>query len=314
MITAEPSIAADECYRCGYALHGIADDQACPECGLLAARSRRFTDELHNTRPKWLRNISRGVKLVLLALLIGTSWPFVFGGVIEPLFYRTSARTRWISSVEEFLPLAGWDVAALLFASGATLLSMKERYDPADRADRHRRVGLRIAATAPLIAMALMHVQLRIIFRSIYRESVILWYAFWLVLAAGLIPMPLLLFLQLRSLAKRDRSAHLAEHCVIAGDGATCAILYMGVVLFLAWRFDWNLGGRSLGLFFWLLLVMSVAMSLFLLWSLYLLIRFAIAFHRAAKQLRQKWDRDDRSITSDRPDVDGRTRPSVSAN
>ena len=30
---------SDECYRCGYALIGIANDQACPECGLLAERS-----------------------------------------------------------------------------------------------------------------------------------------------------------------------------------------------------------------------------------------------------------------------------------
>ena len=47
-IPAEP--AKDECYRCGYNLLGIADDQACPECGLLAQRSRRVTDELHDTR------------------------------------------------------------------------------------------------------------------------------------------------------------------------------------------------------------------------------------------------------------------------
>ena len=42
----------DDCYRCGYPLLGIDDEQACPECGLLARRSRRQTDELHNTRPE----------------------------------------------------------------------------------------------------------------------------------------------------------------------------------------------------------------------------------------------------------------------
>ena len=47
----------DECYRCGYDIRGIASDQPCPECGLLAERSRRVTDELHNTRPTWLRTI-----------------------------------------------------------------------------------------------------------------------------------------------------------------------------------------------------------------------------------------------------------------
>jgi len=34
------------------------------------------------------------------------------------------------------------------------------------------------------------------------------------------------------------------------------------------------------------------------LWSVYLLIRFAIAFHSAARQLRQKWKRDDRATAS----------------
>ncbi len=51
--------AQGTCYRCGYVLHGIADDQPCPECGLLAERSRRVSDELHDTRPRWLARIAR---------------------------------------------------------------------------------------------------------------------------------------------------------------------------------------------------------------------------------------------------------------
>jgi hypothetical protein len=38
-----------------------------------------------------------------------------------------------------------------------------------------------------------------------------------------------------------------------------------------------------------------LATILFLLWSTYLLIRFAIAFHIAARNLRRQWLRDDRS-------------------
>ena len=71
-LEAEPR--ATNCYRCGYDLRGIADDQPCPECGLLAERSRRMTDELHNTRPRWLRRISLGVWLILLSLVVLCTW------------------------------------------------------------------------------------------------------------------------------------------------------------------------------------------------------------------------------------------------
>ena len=47
-----------------------------------------------------------------------------------------------------------------------------------------------------------------------------------------------------------------------------------------------------------MMLVMSVASGLFILWSLYLLVRFAIAFWIAAGKLQHKWTRDDRSLST----------------
>jgi len=44
-----------------------------------------------------------------------------------------------------------------------------------------------------------------------------------------------------------------------------------------------------------LVLAGMVGSSLFLLWSLYVFIRFTLSFHRAANALRSKWDRDDRA-------------------
>jgi Tfp pilus assembly protein PilO len=44
-----------------------------------------------------------------------------------------------------------------------------------------------------------------------------------------------------------------------------------------------------------LFMLMLVAAFLFLLWAIYLLARFGIAFHLAARQLRAKWQRDDLS-------------------
>ena len=80
MVDTEP---ADTCYRCGYALRGVANDRPCPECGLLAERSRRVSDELHNSRPRWLRRISRGVNVLLFALLLIVGWGFALGPVME---------------------------------------------------------------------------------------------------------------------------------------------------------------------------------------------------------------------------------------
>jgi hypothetical protein len=73
------STVTDACYRCGYPLVGIANEQACPECGLLAERSRRVSDELHDARPQWLRKLSLGTKLILIGLVAASSWPIIFG-------------------------------------------------------------------------------------------------------------------------------------------------------------------------------------------------------------------------------------------
>src|SRR5580765_3129732 len=105
---------ADACYRCGYDLRGIADDQPCPECGLLARRSRRPTDELHNSRPRWLRRISRGANLILLAILIAAVWPFLWPAVLE-VYYWTTIGTRY--GFTGFT--VGFAAAAILLATGA---------------------------------------------------------------------------------------------------------------------------------------------------------------------------------------------------
>src|SRR5262245_33731572 len=85
---------ADECFRCGYALRGIADDQACPECGLLAERSRRVTDELHDTRPKWLRKLAIGTWMILLSIAIVFPWAGI-RLAMSPWISRQFFTMRW---------------------------------------------------------------------------------------------------------------------------------------------------------------------------------------------------------------------------
>lgn len=300
---------ADECYRCGYDLRGIADDQPCPECGLLAERSRRVTDELHNTRPRWLRKLAWGINFILLAIAAAVAWPYVFE-TLQRHYYQwlrsTGWRRRpglWIEWMM-YTPQAGMLVAALLLLVGGFLLASREGYAPADRVDRARRILLRVAVAVPFLALVL-HLYGRTLLwlavRGMYFPPD--WTVLQVIAAAlatvGCVPLPLLVFFQLRSLAKRARSVWLAEHCAIVGIGTSCALLYVGAIWLLseraeAWGFGTHWTGRS-NVFLALLTLLFAAAILFVFWAVVLLVRFAIAFWRASRQLRRAWQRDDRS-------------------
>jgi hypothetical protein len=116
--------------------------------------------------------------------------------------------------------------------------------------------------------------------------------------SVGCLPLPLLMFVRLRGLAKRARSAHLAEHCMIVGIGTSVSLAYVSLALLLLYNGDQWFGDNwssrsnaSMGL----LLALWTSALLFALWSVYLLIRFAIAFGSAARKLRHKWRVDDRA-------------------
>src|ERR1700683_2690941 len=117
MSIAADQLSADDCYRCGYDLRGIANDRACPECGLLAQRSRRVSDELHNTRPRWLRKLARGVWLMLLALILLFVLPILADQSREWLYRRSWFGNSW-TTVYVFLPLAGLAIPAGMFLMG----------------------------------------------------------------------------------------------------------------------------------------------------------------------------------------------------
>ena len=303
----------DTCYRCAYSLLGIDDERPCPECGLLARRSRRATDELHNSRPRWLRRISRGANLVLLAIVVAIAgllaWPFAYRGVYM-LLSSVMPYRLW-----NYGPLFGVGVGAVLLFVGALFLASAEGYPPADRADRRLRLALRLAAALPLLAIGLLIVRGLLWMRTVRAMLVAVggsrWWlgpldvVIWAIAAVGCVSLPLLLFLQLRGLARRARSAHLAEHCLIVGLGTSATVLYVcGVMYVFEHAREWDLGthwvSRS-NVALALMLVCGVAGLLFTLWSLYLLIRFAIAFRAASRQLQVKWTSDDKSIPAAEP-------------
>jgi hypothetical protein len=295
----EQGAVIDQCYRCGYDLRGIPTEQACPECGLLAERSCRVTDELHNTRPRWLRTISLGTNLILLAIAILGTWPIVIESFRREIYGLLSLLHLDPRLDENLLLLIGWDVAAILQLIGAFLLTTPERYEPADRSDRTLRRLLRLASDVPLLVMVVQHVILELI---VWRG------AYWwvqhseLAIAVGFVlcaPLPLLLFLHLRGLARRARSAHLAEHCAIVGSGASATLLVLPMVVAVEIHGDTLFGTYWTSRSMLLLVIEGLIFStvlLFLLWSVYLLIRFAITFAGAARQLRQHWKQADRAL------------------
>jgi hypothetical protein len=287
----------DECYRCGYDLRGIANDAACPECGLLAERSRRITDELHDTRPRWLRSLSWGINLILLALVAPLVGLFIFP-VLDTSFNWLGFR---FPVTEEFFNVLGFDLAAAFLALGVFLLTRPEGYAPADRADRDLRFWLRMLAIVPALAMVIVHSYAPVLVGiggALMESQLWAWAPIFTAIVAFL---PLLLFIHLRGLAKRARSAHLAEHCMIVGIGTFASLLYVAAVNALVnnaqglgLEADWETRS-TVSLI--MMLVLGIASALFLLWSLYLLLSFAEAFWTAARTLRCKWSRDDRSVT-----------------
>jgi hypothetical protein len=305
--TAEPpfDLAADECYRCGYQLRGVADDQPCPECGLLAERSRRPTDELYDTRPGWLARLAWGVRLILLALLALVAWPFIAQVATEQLrFARGWASARYALWVHAMW--FGADAAALFLLGGVWLLTGREGYGPADRADASRRFLLRFVAFAPVLGLLILHGASQAAAAGgpgnpMWADSTGPGFVIPFILGTvGTAPLPVLLYLQLRSLAKRAHSAHLAEHCLIVGVGNALTLLYIPLFALLgAYAEQWGLGSN------WssrskVSLAMTVALCasslLFALWNVYLLVAFSFAFARASGQLRRAWRRSDRSV------------------
>jgi hypothetical protein len=296
MTTASAEPIKDQCYRCGYDLRGFTNDQACPECGLLAERSRRPSDELHDTRPRWLRSLSWGIIFILLAIAA----PFV-GPPLAALILNLYPQAWYLA--------IGLDLAAIFLFLAVIFLTRKEGYPPADLADHRLRTQLRWMTAVPLLAALLLHLEIFLDSTFGISASAEMICATAAALSVSFAVLPLLLFLRLRGLAVRARSAHLVEHCTIVGIGTSASMLYITAAAVILYRPDWfgldeNWTWRS-GIALLMQLLFGVAAILFILWSLYLLTRFALAFWFAARQLRQKWSRDDRSLITSPVSHDG---------
>ena len=302
--TSSAHSASGTCLRCGYDLRGVPDSASCPECGLGAARSRRPTDALRDTRPAWLRSLSIGVWLMLLAVPVVLIWPMIAEEIRQAVYTRLTrqfwqANSLAISLFDSHLESIGLHIAIGMLTVGAFLVTRPEGHPPNDRADRRRRLWIRSLACVPLLTIALLHGQSYLGFT---RSSF-----FWLVSVAIILclPLPILGMAQLRSLARRLHSAHLAEHCLIVGWCATASlvavvalVLIMENAAALGLRGNWKSNSTAALL---IMLTTATAVSLSAIWFLYVMVRFAHFFAKESRALRAAWRAEDRSLADGTP-------------
>ena len=245
-----------------YDLRSQPADGLCPECGLSVEQTKSVGTHLQRGRPAWLNRLSLGTWMLLLAPIAAI--------IAVPLFALITVRTdlAWLTP---FAPFS----AALVYVSAIVLLTSREHRFEHQLEGNSLRVALRLSGFGALIIAGCVA---GLIFEN--------GNAPWDYIAGGsfllLIPIYVLAFVYLRTLARRIGHASLAEHCVIVSVGISVSIILPMLIPIFAFYFN---PANTL----WPILIMLVTICLFALWSAYLLLRFAIVFHKSARIARRNW-------------------------
>lgn len=251
--TAEPGITRP-CLRCGYDLRGLGDRGNCPECGLAVALSAVPGDELRHAPPRWLASLAWGTGLVMAAMVFAV----VAGRLVGPRL--------GVVSIEAYVSMQV--SLALVFAAGVWLLTRPQpRFGPSGPAWRW---SLRVVSLGPMILPGAEYLAIQAGIRGPVHIALLA------VALFALSAIPVLLLIHLRRLALRVLDRSLAEHCAIVGFAGSASFALSGSLLFFRLRPVIEL-------------VAATGVILCYLWTLYLLIRFTIAFARAQRASAKSW-------------------------
>ena len=316
--------SARSCVRCGYSLVGFSEEDGrrpCPECGLLSGLSFLDARDLKNNRPRWLGSLAWGAGLTAAGL--ATAVPGVLsydlmGKWRRMQYFRGPNRAFFNTDVPEgFASWAGfirgeqWElwgmvglvaVPPLLLLVGMLMLTRPAGRARADRADAARRWAIRLLAVAPALAFAL---PAAITFNLLPRPVLVRgeWTLFGV--TALLAPLPVLLFTHLKDLARRAPAPLLAADSPVVGWVFGLGLLLPLALYLVGLLFDATGVSQGRGIIsdFFLVVIGVLAAIAFAacLWSFYLLIRYALAFRKSARQAATVWAAADLSGTTDRP-------------
>ncbi len=283
------------CLQCGYNLTGLDDRRPCPECGLLVGLSRMDKSNLGKNHPQWLRTLTVGSVLLLLAMVLGIGTPIGIVSLAEQRQDRMSWSVGgfgWMSdimtsdTVVQRLRLGVSIVvilaAPLLMLLGVVALTSRPKWVAQGRLAV---VGLRVTAVVVFAAVTL----LGLLIAGWSHLGVSEW-LFGSTIIGGSVALMVLaatMSLWMKNLARRAPAPLLAADSPIVGFVLSGSIAYGLVTTLLAivgYRLTDMVGRDSAFMITFLVVILGLTAAI---WSIYLLIRYAIAFNKTRRQARR---------------------------